>query len=270
MAPLSASQPSEILGHRSSHFISSLCVLAALTSALPSTQAGDGNVAPLNSGNARGNRGRLTAPTGSERPATARDPLQPLNRGTFAFNDAVYRFVFRPIGKATSFILTKRGVQCLENALENVETPVRISGCLFQAKLKRAGKETGKLLVNSTVGVGGLFKVSERIPCLREVPREDFGQALASWGIPSGPYVVLPLIGPSNVREIFGHGGDTAANPATWLGSNTVRLMTRGIKTGIENPHRMDLYDAVTSSAVDPYVAAREGYLKRRQHELER
>lgn len=203
-------------------------------------------------------------------PATTPDPLQKLNRVTFGFNHILYRFVLRPVGKATTFLLTKQGVQCLENALENVETPVRIVGCLFQAKFKRAGQETGKLLINSTVGVGGLFKVSDRISGLKDVPREDFGQAVASWGVPSGPYLVLPVIGPSTAREILGHAGDTASNPATWLGDNTVRLMTRGIKTGIENPYRMDLYDAVTSSAVDPYVAAREGYISRRQYEIAR
>lgn len=198
-----------------------------------------------------------------------RDPLQKLNRGTFAVNDILYRFVLRPVGKVTSFVLTKKGLKCLENALENIETPVRIVGCLFQAKFKRAGQETGKLLVNSTLGVGGLFKVSDGISGLKDVPKEDFGQALASWGIPTGPYVVLPVIGPSNVREIFGHAGDTAANPATWLGDNAVRVLTRGVKTGIENPYRMDLYEAVTSSAIDPYVAAREAYLSRRQHDTE-
>jgi phospholipid-binding lipoprotein MlaA len=203
-------------------------------------------------------------------PKSTRDPLQKVNRGTFAFNDVLYRYVLHPVGKATAFRLTKPGLGCLENALENVESPVRIVGCLFQAKFKRAGQETGKLLVNSTVGVGGLFKVSDRISVLKDVPKEDFGQALASWGVPAGPYVVVPLIGPSNVREIVGHAIDAVANPATWLGDNTVRLMNRGIKTGIENPYRMDLYDAVTSASVDPYVAAREGYISRREYEIQR
>lgn len=203
-------------------------------------------------------------------PDQTRDPLQKLNRATFGFNHVLYRYVLSPVGKVTEFALTKHGVRCLENALQNVEAPVRIVGCLFQAKFKRAGQETGKLLVNSTVGVGGLFKVSDRIEGLKDVPQEDFGQAVASWGVPRGPYIVLPVIGPSTAREIIGHVGDTASNPATWLGSNTVRLMTRGIKTGIENPFRMDLYDAVTASAVDPYVAAREGYISRRSHEIAR
>jgi phospholipid-binding lipoprotein MlaA len=198
------------------------------------------------------------------------DPLQKVNRGTFAFNDVLYRYLLRPIGKATSFLLTKPGLQCLENVLENVESPVRIVGCLFQGKFKRAGQETGKLLVNSTAGVGGLFKVSEHITGLRDIPKEDFGQALASWGVPTGPYIVVPVVGPSNVREIVGLAVDVAANPATWLGDKTVRLMTRGIKTGIENPFRMDLYEAVTSASVDPYVAAREGYLSRRKYDAMR
>jgi phospholipid-binding lipoprotein MlaA len=248
--------------------------LAALGSMLPSMAKAGVRARPIPKKTASEEGSEKSTSQASLSPETSarsvRDPLQPINRGTFALNNVLYRFVLRPIGKATAFILTKPGLQCLENALENVEAPVRIVGCLCQAKFKRAGQETGKLLVNSTVGVGGLFKVSDRIQSLRDVPKEDFGQALASWGVPSGPYVVLPMIGPSNIREIVGHGVDAVSNPATWLGDRSVRIMTRGIKTAVENPYYMDLYDAVTNSAVDPYVAAREGYMSRRKFEAAR
>jgi phospholipid-binding lipoprotein MlaA len=156
------------------------------------------------------------------------------------------------------------------NVIENAEAPVRIVGCLLQGKLNRAGQETAKLVVNSTVGIGGIFKPSQSIDALKDVPQEDIGQAIASWGVPSGPYLVLPVIGPSNVREVFGHAGDAAANPASWLGERSVRILIRGTKIVQENPYRMDLYDAATKHAVDPYTSVKEAYHSYRQHEIDR
>jgi phospholipid-binding lipoprotein MlaA len=199
-----------------------------------------------------------------------RDPLRPLNKVFFSINNQLYRFIFKPLAKVTTTLIPKPIRTGIGNVIENAETPVRVAGCLLQGKFKRAGQETAKLLVNSTVGVGGLFKPSQSIETLKDVPVEDVGQAIATWGIPAGPYVVLPVIGPSNVREIVGHGGDIAANPATWLGERSVRILARGTKIVQENPYRMDLYDAATKHAVDPYTSVREAYQSYRQHEIDR
>ncbi len=198
------------------------------------------------------------------------DPLRPINKVFFAINHQLYRFIFRPLAKVTTTIIPKPIRTGIGNVIENVETPVRVAGCLLQGKFKRAGQETAKLVVNSTVGIGGLFKPSQSIDTLKDVPPEDVGQAIASWGVPVGPYVVLPVIGPSNVREMLGHGGDIAANPATWLGERSVRILVRGTKVVQENPYRMDLYDAATKHAVDPYTSVKEAYQSYRQHEIDR
>jgi phospholipid-binding lipoprotein MlaA len=198
------------------------------------------------------------------------DPLRPINKVFFAINHQLYRFIFKPLAKVTTAIIPKPIRTGIGNAIENAETPIRVAGCLLQGKFTRAGQETAKLVVNSTVGIGGLFKPSQSIDTLKDVPPEDLGQAIASWGVPAGPYVVLPVLGPSNTREIFGHGGDIAANPATWLGERSVRILVRGTKIVQENPYRMDLYDAATKHAVDPYTSVKEAYHSYRQHEIDR
>lgn len=205
----------------------------------------------------------------SGKPSTP-DPLRPINKFFFAFNHQLYKFVFRPLAKVTTTIVPKPVRTGIGNVIENAEAPVRIVGCLLQGKLNRAGQETAKLMVNSTVGIGGIFKPSQSIDSLKDVPQEDVGQAIASWGVPSGPYIVLPVIGPSNVREVFGHAGDAATNPATWLGERSVRILIRGTKIVQENPYRMDLYDAATRHAVDPYTSVKEAYHSYRQREIDR
>jgi phospholipid-binding lipoprotein MlaA len=206
---------------------------------------------------------------GSEKP-TPPDLLRPINKFFFGFNHQLYRFIFKPLAKVTTAIIPKPIRTGVGNIIENAEAPVRIVGCLLQGKLSRAGDETAKLVVNSTVGIGGIFKPSQSINALKDIPQEDVGQAIASWGVPSGPYVVLPIIGPSSIREVFGHAGDAAANPATWLGERAMRILIRGTKIIQENPYRLDLYDAATKHAVDPYTSVKEAYRSYRQHEIDR
>ncbi|MCC5022195.1 MAG: VacJ family lipoprotein [Candidatus Synoicihabitans palmerolidicus] len=108
---------------------------------------------------------------------------------------------------------------------------MRLGGSLLQGKLRRAAQETGKFAVNTVVGVGGIFRPSDRVPALAEVPTEDGGQALAVWRVPAGPYLVLPLLGPSNPRELLGRAGDFVLTPTNWdslnvgTGSGSLRIM---------------------------------------------
>lgn len=192
------------------------------------------------------------------------DPLEPINRGIFAFNHQLTRFILRPLAKVTEFIIPRPILNRVINVFDNVETPVRVAGSLLQADFKKASKETGKLLVNSTVGIGGIFKPSEKIPALANVPAEDVGQAFAKWGIPPGPYLVLPVLGPSNLRDLTGRAADTALNPITWIGNPDLRLVLNATENVAENPRRMQAYKAATEGALDRYIVVREGYLQYR------
>ncbi|MBL9176919.1 MAG: VacJ family lipoprotein [Verrucomicrobiaceae bacterium] len=199
------------------------------------------------------------------------DPLEPVNRGVFWVNDQLYTFVFKPIAKGYQLIFPKPVRKGIDNAFENVKYPVRFVNCALQGKFKRAGQETGKFFVNTIGGVGGIFQPAEKIPSLAHVPAEDTAQTLASWGIGHGPYIVLPLLGPSSVRDTVGLAGDYAANPVNWPylywntgdwnivppASNTLRSM----------PGQFETYDAATKEAVDPYLSARSTYVQNRAEE---
>ncbi len=198
------------------------------------------------------------------------DPIEVVNRGTFAVNHQLYRFIFRPLGKFTETVVPKPVLTAADNAFENIETPVRVVGSLLQGKPGRALKETEKLLINSTIGVGGLFKASDHVDSLKNVPAEDVGQAFGEWGIPQGPYVVIPVLGPSSCRDLPGKLADNFLSPIRWLHHKTLRYSLSGGRALEENPQQMRSYDQATQGSLDKYIAVREGYLSYRAEAVRR
>ncbi len=197
------------------------------------------------------------------------DPLEPLNRATFWLNDGLYTVLFRPISKGYEFVIPKPVRTGIFNIFENVKFPVRLVNNTLQGNFKRVGQETGKFLVNTTAGVGGFGRPSDHIPALADVPDADTGQTLAKWGVGHGIYIVLPVLGPSSLRDTVGVAGDYALNPVNWVSiiyggyswiiaipsTNTVRAL----------PSQMGIYDAATKNALDRYLAARTAYIQYRR-----
>lgn len=197
------------------------------------------------------------------------DPLEPLNRATFKLNDGLYNFVLRPISKGYTTVFPKPVRQGIDNVYDNVKFPVRFVNSGLQGKFQRAGQEAQKFGVNTFAGFGGLIKQSDRIPSLATVPEEDSGQTLATWGVGHGPYIVLPILGPSTAREVVGLAGDYALNPINWgfalkgdaddwawippAGNNLRQL-----------PLQLDKYDDSKANAIDPYTAVRSTYIQNR------
>lgn len=196
----------------------------------------------------------------------ASDPLERLNRGTFALNHQLYRFVLKPLSRVTTFLLPEPVLDALGNVFENLKAPVRISASLLQGKGRRAAQEAGKLVVNSTAGVGGLWKASDRIARLKNVPEEDFGQTFGVWGIKPGPYLVVPVLGPRSLRDLAGLGADVCASPQTWVTVGNLNVWATAADNVQRNPDRMQAYDDATKDALDPYVAVREAYSSYRQN----
>jgi len=197
------------------------------------------------------------------------DPIEPLNRATFALNDGLYKWVFTPISKTYTTIFPKPVRNSIDNAYENVKFPVRFVNSGLQGKFDRAGKEAQKFGVNTVAGVGGLFKVSDKIESLKNVPAEDSGQTLGKWGMGHGPYIVIPVLGPSTGREVIGLAGDYALNPINWgfaftgdaddwawipPAGNTIRSL----------PDQLDKYNDSKANAIDPYTAVRSTFIQNR------
>lgn len=202
------------------------------------------------------------------------DPIEPVNRGIFWFNHQLYTYVAKPFSTAYKFVfpdLLRRG---LRNAYDNVRFPVRFVNHTLQGRLDRTAQETGRFLVNTTAGVGGVMKPADKIPALADVPKADTGQTFGKWGIPHGPYLVFPVLGPTSSRDLVGTAGDTALNPVAWLGlvfggaAWTTAVSAPSGAHGV--PDQMDLYDLATKEALDPYISARTGYLQNRKAALER
>ena len=202
---------------------------------------------------------------------TTSDPLERLNRGLFVLNEQLIRFVLQPVAKITTTILPGTVLSHVGNAFDNLETPVRVTGSLLQADFRKASKETGKLLINSTVGVAGLFRPSNRFPALSDVPAEDIGQALGKWGVPSGPFLFLPVLGPTSVRDLIGRTADGFANPLYWwLAGRDIWIPYRAVQAGVENPQRLRTYHMAVQGALDRYIVVRESYLDFRAEAVSR
>ncbi|MCX7712775.1 MAG: VacJ family lipoprotein [Chthoniobacterales bacterium] len=202
------------------------------------------------------------------------DPLEPINRAIFAFNHEFYRFVIRPVADGYEFILPKIVREGIDNVYENLTFPVRFVNHGLQGRFDRAGKELGAFVVNSVAGIGGVWHPSEKIEFLKDIPKADTGQTFAKWGIGHGPYLVLPVLGPTTVRDFVGMVGDYALNPVSWatfaFGGEVWTLAITSPNTVRTLPKRMDEYDAATKHAIDRYTSARMTYIHFRNKHAKR
>ena len=196
------------------------------------------------------------------------DPLEGLNRATFKLNDGMYTYIFKPISKSYEFILPKVVRRGVDNAFENVKYPVRVVNCVLQGKIKRAGLETEKFAVNTVAGVGGLFRVSDKISSIADLPAEDTGLTFAKWGMGHGPYLVIPFFGPSSLRDGVGLAGDYVLNPVNWgifwKGKHDWTLIPPTANTLRLLPSQLAAYDAASKDAVDSYLSVRSAYIQNR------
>jgi len=202
------------------------------------------------------------------------DPIEPVNRGIFWFNHQLYTYVAKPFSTAYKFIFPDLVRQGIRNAYDNVRFPVRFVNHTLQGRFDRTAQETGRFLVNTTAGVGGLMKPADKIPALADVPKADTGQTFAKWGIPHGPYLVFPVIGPTTCRDLVGTAGDSALNPVSWVAfvfGGAAWTTAVSAPSGAHSlPDQMDRYDLATKDALDPYISARTGYIQYRNAAAQR
>ena len=197
------------------------------------------------------------------------DPLEPLNRTIFGFNEACYTVLLRPLAHGYQRVVPVLVRAGLRNFFNNLKFPVRFAGCVLQGKLARAGREAGRFLVNSTRGFAGVLRYSEKVPALAGLPAEDIGQALGGWGFRPGPYLVLPIFGPSSVRDSLGFAGEALLDPVgapatqrTLHGySMAWRHRVEALEFANSLPGRFRAYDTFRQSAAEPYAAVRSSYL---------
>lgn len=190
------------------------------------------------------------------------DPWQGYNRAMFSFNDKMDRYFLKPVAKSYRFITPDPLEKGVSNVFSNIgEVPSLINGAL-QGNLKSSAKHTGRFLVNTTLGLGGLFDVAKHMN-LPDEGSEDFGQTLAVWGVDQGPYLVLPFWGPSTVRDVFGKPVDWYTDPLTYIDHNRTEYSVRAVNIVDMRAGLLDLEKNITG---DRYVFIRDVYLQRRHY----
>ena len=201
--------------------------------------------------------------------ASIADPIEPVNRGTFWVNHQLYRYILKPLSRTYDTVVPSIVRRGIFNAFDNLEFPDRFVNDLLQWKLKRAGYETGKFVVNTVAGVGGVMKLSDRIPPLADLPRTDTGLTFAKWGCGNGCYIVLPVFGPKSLRDTVGFAGDIDLSPLFWVAlwfPSAAWLPAVSTPDSVRTWHdKLSAYDAATSNTLDRYLALRSAYVQNRQ-----
>lgn len=202
-----------------------------------------------------------------------RDPLEKFNRGMWGVNQAADKVVIKPVTSVYRTVAPRPVRQGVSNLFANLTEPWSMLNNLLQGKPKRAAVNLRRFIINTTIGVGGLVDQASKMG-VQPAP-EDFGQTLAKWGVNGGPYLVLPLLGPSTLRDGVGSGAAALADPVN-IGVNQADVNVwykRGYRAGQIISARSDLTDsgadAFLKSSLDPYAAARSAYLQRRRAQID-
>lgn len=209
-------------------------------------------------------------PFGEERDiGLASDPLEPVNRAFFHFNDKLYFWVVKPASQGYAYFIAEDVRMCVRSFLKNLLAPVRIVNNLLQGKVANSGVETARFVINSTLGIAGLADPAKNEFGLSPKD-EDLGQTLGVYGLGEGIYFCWPFFGPSNVRDTIGLAGDFFLSPVSYLAMSDSGAGV-AVEAGREvNNTSLTLgdYEDFKESAIDPYVSLRDAYRQYRQKKI--
>ncbi len=203
----------------------------------------------------------VTLPPNS--PRSPQDPWESWNRGVYKFNDKVDRAIAKPVAKTYVRIVPHPIRTGVSNFFANLDTPTVMINDALQGKLRAAANDLGRFLLNSTVGLAGILDPAT--PAGLDKNNEDFGQTLGHWGVHPGPFVELPIFGPSDVRDVSGKLVDTYTDPRQYIKNNYIRY-------GLFLPSLVNTraallpLDETLKNVYDPYAFIRDAYLQRRAY----
>ncbi len=203
---------------------------------------------------------------GTAATTAAYDPWEPLNRRVHRFNVGVDNVIARPLATAYTHVVPRFARTGVSNFFSNIRSPVTIVNQLLQGRPDDAWDTLGRFLINSTLGVGGLFDPASKAMVPNR--REDFGQTLGAWGWRRSRYVELPFFGPRTVRDVFGLAGDIPLSPIRTIEEDKVRIGLQGLQL-VDTRAQLMAVDDLRSSAVDEYALVRDAWLQRRNYQIE-
>jgi len=195
-----------------------------------------------------------------------RDPLEGFNRGVYQFNQAADEVVFNPIGRGYNALTPEIVDEGVTNFFANLGEIANFANNVLQFEFDAAANTVVRFMLNSSIGIGGFFDVASE-----GVPRQDadFGMTLAHWGLGPGPYLVLPIMGPSTARDTVGMAADTFMNPITYLDSDSARAGLVALGIVDVKSDLLTTGDLVSEAALDEYEFVKNAYFERRRGQIE-
>jgi len=194
-----------------------------------------------------------------------RDPWERMNRRTHAFNDAIDRTIGKPVAKAYVKVMPRFVRLGVSNVFNNLNTLNTVVNDVLQGKMRQAGNDSARFVINTTFGIAGLYDAASKAGL--EFNDEDFGQTFGKWGMKPGPYLVLPFLGPSTTRDTFGKLVDQFTYPVTYLEDDSTRIIIRAVSLVDTRAELLDL-DAQIDRSYDRYAFIRNAWLQRREFQV--
>ena len=194
-----------------------------------------------------------------------RDPWERMNRATYSFNDAIDRGFLKPVARGYRTVTPQFMRTGIGNFLDNLESPITMVNDLLQGQFAPFCSDTGRLLLNTTLGIGGLFDPASSLGLDKN--DRDLGQTFGKWGASSGPYLVIPFLGPSDVRDAIGKVGDEYANPRHYIRNKTLDYSLAALRV-VDTRARLLDAEKTLASAYDPYAFIRNAYLQHRDFKV--
>ncbi len=194
------------------------------------------------------------------------DPLEPMNRRIHWFNEHFDRWLFEPAATGYDWVTPDRVQECISNFFRNLRFPVLFVNNILQGKVDQAYLEIGRFGINTTVGLAGLFDPASHWGL--ETRNEDFGQTLGVWGLGPGPYLVLPFLGPSSLRDATGLAVDSFGAPGRYFLDAPIVLGARGLQAVNLRAQYLELVSENREMAFDYYVFLRDAFLDLRANQI--
>lgn len=196
------------------------------------------------------------------------DPLEGWNRGVFAFNNAIDTVIIEPVAEGYRFVTPKPVRTGVANFFGNLKEPMTFANSLLQGNVDGAFTAFWRFAINSTIGIGGLIDVADSSTDLKK-HREDFGQTMASWGWTDSTYFVLPILGPSTLRDAIGLVPDYYSHPATYYLESNDQIWFRAAEGLSAREGVLDITQDIDETSLDKYATYRSLYLQKRKAEVD-
>ena len=192
------------------------------------------------------------------------DPIEGFNRSVYTFNDTLDKTVMTPVAKGYRFVVPEPARDMVTNFFSNVGDVYNFANNLLQLQVTAAAQDLMRLTINTVFGIGGL--VDFATPAGLPKHSQDFGVTLGKWGLPDGPYLVLPLFGPSTVRDTVGMAGNMFIDPTSYIKPDWVSYSIFGVRLVNTRANLLDASNLLEAAALDPYSFTRDAYLARRKY----